>query len=355
MTTKANAACAAAFAVMAACGPKTPVITYPMMPSVLTPVGADLNRTRDFARVFCATLPHLKDKDGRAWDECGKYIETPEPPQPAQTQLVNPYRFLFVSGFGGDCFQDVRAFSTAIEHLKDAHRIDVEYYAVAPYGSGEENGKLIAEHIEETWAADKARRLVLIGYDKGVPDLQEALSTLEDPRMKVAAIVSVAGIVGGMWLPEELRTLYDPARPWLAPTCPANMKDAMHTVARDVRQAFLRENPLPVPGYSIVATSTLDETSSVLRGTWKRLSIYAREQDGLMLAWESMLPGTKYLGAVRADHWAVALPFERLPKPPKGVDRTNFPRDAVFEAIVRYVIADLGAADAPKPALELPR
>src|ERR1019366_596981 len=106
--------------------------------------------------------------------------------------------------------------------------------------------------------------------------------------------------------------------PWVAPSCPGNVKDGMASVTRDVRQSVLRASPLQVPGYSIVASSALADTSAVLRPMWKRLSVYAKEQDGELVAWESVLPGGKYLGAARADHWAVALPFEEAPQPSKG-------------------------------------
>jgi hypothetical protein len=127
----------------------------------------------------------------------------------------------------------------------------------------------------------------------------------------------------------------------MAPECPGNVQDGILSLTRELRQRFLRENPLPVPGYSIVAASALDETSSVLRPIWKRLSIYAKEQDSQMVAWEAVLPGGKYLGAARADHWAIALPFEESSLPPKLVDHNHFPRDALLEAIVRFVSADL--------------
>ena len=114
---------------------------------------------------------------------------------------------------------------------------------------------------------------------------------------------------------------------------------------REVRQSFLRQNPMPVPSYSIVGATSLDETSSVLKPSWKRLSVHARDQDGLMIAWEAVLPGARYLGSARADHWAIALPFEESEQTLKGIDRNHFPRDALLEAIVRYVTADLGAAE----------
>ena len=149
---------------IAACGGGSPVV-YPVMPSALVPVDREHNKSRDFARVFCSTLPHLKDAGGRSWGDCARYLQVAEPPAP-QPPLTTPYRFLFVSGLGGDCFNGVRAFSTSIAHLHEAHHVEVEYFAVPPFGSSSENGGSIAHQIDEGWAADATRRYVLIGYSK---------------------------------------------------------------------------------------------------------------------------------------------------------------------------------------------
>ena len=327
--------------VTAACASTPPPVTYPVMPSALTPVDADHNRAKDFARVFCSTLPHLKDKDGGAWGDCAKYLATSEPSQ-AQTAVPTSYRFLVVGDIGAACLKDVRAFNTSIAHLKDAHHLDVESFAVAPFGSSAENGASIAKHLNAGRTADATRRYVLVGYGKGAADLLEALRLIETPKTVVAAVVTVAGSVGGLWLPDDVRLLVQASQPWIVPGCPGNAQEGVLSLTRELRQRYLRDNPLPVPGYSIVAASTLAETSSVLRPAWKRLSIYASEQDGQLVAWEAVLPGAKYLGTARADHWAIALPFEESPAPPKSVDRNHFPRDALLEAIVRFVAADLG-------------
>ena len=123
---------------------------------------------------------------------------------------------MVVPGFGGECLKDVRAFSTSIAHLKDAHKIDVEYFAVAPFGSSEENGKSIARQIDAGWTADKSRRYVIVGYGKGTADILDALRVLDDAKSEVAAVVSVAGVVGGMWLPDDVRALMQPGQPWIA-------------------------------------------------------------------------------------------------------------------------------------------
>lgn len=328
------------------CGAATPPVTYSIMPAALGPV--DTDRAKDFARVFCSTLPHLRDKDGRSWGNCAKYVEFGEPVQP-QTEIAARYRFFVVPEFGGECLKDARAFSTSIAHLKEAHRVDVEYFAVAPFASSEENGKSIARRIDGEWSVDSTRRFILIGYGKGAADILEALRVVDEPKQKVAAVASIAGVVGGTWVPEDVQALMAPPHPWLAPGCPGNVQDGIHSLLREVRHAFLRQTPTPVPSYSIVGAVSLDETSSIFRRSWKRLSVYAKEQDGQMVGWEAVLPGAKYLGAVRADHWAIALPFEESAQPPKGIDRNHFPRDALLEAIVRYVATDLGTAEPRTP------
>ncbi len=330
---------------LGACGATLPAPAH-VMPAALVPIDAGHNKSHDFARVFCSTLPHLKDKNGHAWGDCGAYLTTAVPAQPQPT-VPATYRYLFVGDFGGDCLRGVRAYSTSIAHLRDAHQVSIEAFAVAPFAPSAENGGSIARHIDEAWTADPHRRFVLIGYGKGAADLLEALRALDAAKTKVAALVTIAGDVGGTWLPDAVRGLVQPSQPWMGIDCPGNVEAGVFSLARDVRQRFLREHPPEVAGYSIVAESTLEETSSALRPSWRRLSAYSAEQDGLFTSWETVLPGGKYLGAARADHWAIALPFEESATAPKAADRNHFPRDAVLEAIVRYVAADLAAAEPP--------
>jgi len=317
----------------------------PIMPASIVPIDGSRDESHPFARVFCSTLAHFRQKDGHAWGDCAKYLEASETPQ-AQPKgaFAAPYRFLFVAGFGGDCFNGVRAFGPSIAHLGDAHSVKVEAFSVSPFGSSDENGRSIARHIDDGWAADATRKYVLIGYDKGAVDLLEALRALNAPATKVAALVTIAGDIGGLWIPDDVRALVQPSQPWIGQGCPGNVGDGLHSLLRDVRERSLRENPIPVPGYSLVAASTPEETSRVLAPSWSRLSRYSVEQDGQVVAWEAVLPGAKFLGTARADHWAVALPFEEASVSAKAINRNHFPRDALFEAIVRFVATDLAAA-----------
>jgi hypothetical protein len=106
-------------------------------------------------------------------------------------------------------------------------------------------------------------------------------------------------------------------------------------LAQAIRAA--RRVALFTSAYSLVAISTESATSPILHGSWKRLSHYAAEQDGVVVAWDAVLPDAIYLGVARADHLAVALALDDGKKGGKTGDPSRFPRDALLEAVVRFV------------------
>ncbi|MGD8440222.1 MAG: hypothetical protein PVG53_06785, partial [Holophagae bacterium] len=65
--------------------------------------------------------------------------------------------------------------------------------------------------------------------------------------------------------------------------------------------------------------------------------------DGMMLVMDQFIPSSSFLGCVNADHWAVSVPIARTrPKIAKRyVDHNDYPREALFEAILRFVEEDL--------------
>jgi hypothetical protein len=58
-----------------------------------------------------------------------------------------------------------------------------------------------------------------------------------------------------------------------------------------------------------------------------------------VVAYDALVPGGKLLGYLNADHWAVAMPFDR--ERPVWTDtlitRNAFPREVLLEAIARFV------------------
>jgi hypothetical protein len=337
---------AAVLAMLAvACG-GVPPAPYHIMPSALVPITPAHNRARAFGRLFCGTLKHFVDPNGNPWGDCGRYLENVDtpPPKPEEFSLSMPV--LFVAGFGDECMKDVRAFGPSIAHLKDEHAIDVETFRSAPYASSAETGRAIARRIDESWKADPMhRRLILVGYSKGAVDLLEALDLLDEAPTKVSALITIAGMVSGTPEARAFRELFAPVRPWIDPRCPSNIGNAVDGLLPDVRLRFPKHSSPLVPTYAVVGVTSLEATSKVFHDSWKRLSRYAAEQDGILPAWHGVLDGATFLGVVRADHWAIALPFHEAGSHDKAIDRNRFPRDALFEALLRFVSADVVKSD----------
>ena len=100
----------------------------------------------------------------------------------------------------------------------------------------------------------------------------------------------------------------------------------------------------PVPAYSLVGKSGRSNTSKALLQTWELLAAaFAGIQDGQLLRDDAVLPDAKYLGAALADHFAIALPFEKSTDPAikAGMNSNHYPRAALLESIVRFVSQDL--------------
>ena len=125
------------------------------------------------------------------------------------------------------------------------------------------------------------------------------------------------------------------------------MSQGLKSLKREVRQAFLQANPNPlVPSYSLPAVSEPGNTSKSLAKMWEILSTFDRKNDGQLTRPDAIVPGSKYLGSARADHLAVALPFDKVGNSPLagGMDKARYPRAALLEAIVRLVVEDLEKA-----------
>jgi hypothetical protein len=117
---------------------------------------------------------------------------------------------------------------------------------------------------------------------------------------------------------------------------------AARSLNRSERRAFLARHPYPpVPSYSLVAISNRANTSRALQQTWLLLSFFGARQDGQLMAKDCILPGAKYLGAALADHVAVAHSFDNFVGLSAMYDHAHYPRAALLEALVRFVIADL--------------
>jgi len=299
------------------------------------------NYGADFASTFCSVL--AKDNpDGGSWSTCDHYIEGANAGSAAPLGPLTPdYHIVIVPGFLSSCFSDAPAFQKGAQALHDKYGFAVDTIPV-PNDSSASNAKLIAQYLEQQ---KESKKFILIGYSKGGPDLYEAVLTNPGLTSRVAALVSVAGAIGGSPISDLIPQQADKwIKQFNLSGCKGDIDSGFKSLGRSARQAFLASYPqASVPSYSIVAQSSQQNTSRSLLQSWILLQSYGTAEDGQLLKQDAILPGAKFLGAALADHFAVALPFETANQKylQSGMDKNHYPRAALLEAIVRFVQDDL--------------
>jgi hypothetical protein len=188
----------------------------------------------------------------------------------------------------------------------------------------------------------------LFGYSKGAPDLLDFVASYPETAKRVVAVVAAAGAVSGS--PLAMEGTQDQAS--LLTKVPKSECDegdggAVNALRPDVRKQWLAEHPLPdhIKYYSVV-TYPDPETriSSGLKSSYRKLSEIAdARNDSQVVFYDQVIPGSTLIAFPNADHWAMAVPVARQHDfwAATFVNRNEYPREAFFEAIIRYVEEDL--------------
>ncbi len=309
---------------------------------VLTAPSADY--TGSFSDMFCSVLD--QNADGGNWGACSQYMESPSTKKVELAAIPTKYRLLIVPGIMNSCASMAPAFDEGQKVLREKQGMTVELLAV-PNDASEVNAKTIAQYLKDHMKDDQ-RKYIVLGYSKGAPDLQTMLATDKEAAASVAAFVTVAGAIGGSPIADILPAMLDKYMQLMKfGGCKGDVSTGFKSLKRDVRQAFLASYPNPmVPTYSIAAVSDASNTSKMLLESWKLLSVFDPKQDSQLTRDDAIVPGAKYLGTARADHLAVGLPLDKLADKSllSFLDHGKFPRAALLESIVRYVVQDLETA-----------
>jgi hypothetical protein len=306
---------------------------------VLTPDESD--RSRAFAGLFCSVLRE-RNPDGGEWGDCAQYLESPAAGPVELGPMTTKYRVLIVPGLMNTCFPGAPAFKEGQAYLREKYGMTVDLLALPNDGS-DANAARIAEYLRERMKDDE-RKYIVLGYSKGAPDLQVALAREAGVSSAVAAFISVAGAVGGSPLADLIPGLADRwIRQFNLPNCQGDLTQGLKSLSQPARRAFLTSHPAPVvPTYSIPAVSDESRTSKMLLEGWKLISASGAANDSNVARVDAIVPGSIYLGTALADHFALALPFETSNESLKsGADKNHYPRSALLEALVRFVIRDL--------------
>jgi len=299
-----------------------------------------------FANLFCS-VQEKENPDTGDWSACDQFLQTAPQARVDLTPISTKYRVLIVPGFFSACASSIApAFGYGLDHMRSKHGMTVETW-VPPNDSSEANGAAIAQYLRDHMVTDQ-RKYIVVGYSKGAPEVQTALALHPEAKAAVAAFIAVAGAVGGSLIADLLPAQ---ANSWIQRfklgQCEGDIATAFTSLKKSVRQQFLAAHPNPVvPSYSLPATSDRAHTSKALLEAWQLMSFLSQRQDSQLAYEDAILPGSTVLGTARADHLAVAMPFEKASDTSirSFADQGHYPRAALLEAMLRFVIGDLEAA-----------
>ena len=306
-----------------------------------------------FREIYCAVLAARVDEvpDHRPCDEALTRLGA-EPAATSQAVPLGaakrPLVAAIVPGIGYACFvRWLQPQGTADAHLRK-YGYALTAIPVDALSGTTVNARQIRDWVMATDGGPGAARLVLVGYSKGTPDVLEAIVNHPEIRARVAAVVSIAGAVGGSPLANEAEQYQaDLLRHFPGAACDSGDGGGVASLRPAVRRAWLAANPLPsdVPMYSVVTLPRPERISSILQGSNRKLNMIDGRNDSQMIFYDQLIPGSTLVGYLNADHWAVVVPIARAHATIASlfVTENAYPREALIEAVLRFVEEDLAA------------
>lgn len=308
-----------------------------------------VDRREAFAPYFCKnlrehTVPADATKSCRGWLRLPDLSLSGESPQ---APTARPRTIVIIPGILGECVaRSATPFSDAYPLLRErGHRVHV--INVEGRSSSVKNGRAI-----DAWMSEHAVELqdaVVIAYSKGTTDFMHAAVLDAGKRQwmdRVAALVTVSGVVNGTPLATRGRKTYDKLFSKIrVPTCGVGdgggVESLTYREALGIRATYLATVHPPAT-YAVVAITDASSVNPVLAPFYGQLAQLDERNDGQVLNEDAMLPRSQLIASASADHWSITLPFETSGKAVRLLSRKNhFPR-------VAFVLALLDFIDAPE-------
>ena len=350
-------AASAACSILVACSGK-PLVPYSVdtPPLALVPAtqAGVLDKRARFREIYCAVLesrgPALPD-----YRPCGEALTTvgKEPAGTDRPVDLGPSRrhliAAMVPGVGYACIASwLEPTGSARTHVR-AQGYDMVTLDVDALSSTGKNARRIRDAVLAIPREEGLPRLVLIGYSKGAPDILDAVVSYPEIRDRVAAVVSVAGAIGGSPIANDFEQYHaELFRYFPGSSCEPEAEGdggAVESLRPGVRKAWLAENPLPpeLPYYSVVAYPSPERISLILESSYDKLASIDARNDGQLVFYDQVIPGSTLMAYVNADHWAIVIPIARSHEIIESilVTQNDYPREALLEAILRFVEEDL--------------
>ena len=305
-----------------------------------------------FREVYCA-VNEVQGAQLHDFRDCADALSTlgTEPPgtgKPPVSPVAANTTLVFVPGIFGECVRDLATpFSDSYAALRAQG-----YQVIVVPAPGRASSEVNAAVIDRTLRARERPndRLIVFGYSKGTPDFVEALDRFQDAEWvaHTRALVSVAGVVSGTPAADEFEGLWDALLASIPlARCEPQDGGAVASLTRRERMAWLATHSLPpsIRYFSIAAWPATASTNPLFAGFRVRLAAFDSRNDGQVLIEDTVLPGGHLLGYANADHWAIALPFNRSGDAqalPFAVANA-YPREVLLRAILSYVEETLAA------------
>lgn len=332
----------------------SPLIPFSTKTPPLSLAAASANGVVDqrarFREIFCALNAEVGAglPDHRPCEEALTRLEGEGEPPKRDVDVGEPIEgvtLAVVLGLGGNCVENFLRPDATIPEYLEGRGIQFRKIDVNGLSSSEENALMIRDALVGRSDLQVDGGLVLLGYSKGIVDILIALAAYPEIQDRVRAVVSVAGAVGGSPLadtvPSWLVRLFK-----LAPSseCRGGDLKALESLKPSIRQTWLAENPIPenIPFYSVVTFPEPDRISNGLAASYEKLSQVDPRNDSQLIFYDQVVPRSRLLGYVNADHLAIVLPIQRSHPwlAELAVDKNGFPREVLIESIVRHVAED---------------
>jgi len=254
-------------------------------------------------------------------------------------------RIILVCGAFAECFPAVgKPYQDAAARLqKLGYRIDS--IVVSGRSSSSYNAAMIAKTVNGL-ERQPNERLILLGYSKGATDILHFLVDYPNIAKKVTAVLSVAGAINGTPVADNFADTYSR---WLKKTsikeCAPGDGGVLESLRRSVQFPWLAANPLPqnVQYYSVVAFTNRENVQPGLLITYDLLRKIDPRNDGQVIFYDQIIPGSSLLGYVNLDHWAIAVPVKESMESASWVAASTHPhvRALLFEAMILFLVEQL--------------
>jgi len=251
-------------------------------------------------------------------------------------------RIILVTGAFAECFPKMgKPYQDAAARLeKLGYRIDT--IVVSGRSSSGYNAAMIAKTVDGL-ELKVTERLILLGYSKGATDILHFLVDYPEHAKKVTAVMSVAGVINGTPLADKFAETYEN---WFKNTaikaCEPGDGDVLKSLKRSVQFPWLAVNPLPqdIQYFSIVAFTHRENVQPGLLLTYDLLRNTDPRNDGQVVFYDQVIPGSSLLGYINLDHWAIAVPVREKMASAGWAAASNHPhvRGLLFEAMILFLV-----------------